>query len=295
MLRTPDRVLLLAVGMLQDALGFASPPWISTSARACDPLQPLQLLPLQLLPLHLTLDHRRCIMHLGSKKMRNAQVCRAGSDTDPEKGDVPMASDQISGGHSSKRGKKASLSPLAMAAADWRDDEEDEISKYWERFDNSKRADTATTDVGRAVSDAGGAGRTSTSAATTEELLDSYFESRGINKAAERESQGEIENSVHAARRATSAEEAVRILEKARPFLQPNTKLGGGALLELAECYEAKGEPERADEIYYSLKSNPQTDIRRRVRQIVGNPASSCPKRNFHAGLWGLFSWETWH
>ena len=92
--------------------------------------------------------------------------------------------------------------------------------------------------------------------------MDTYFESRGINKAAERERHGEIENSVHAARRATSGEEVVRILEKVCPFLQPNTKLGGGALLELAECYEAKGEPERADEIYYSLKSNPQTDIR---------------------------------
>lgn len=274
-------LLLLAVSLCPTVLGFAAPPWMSKSTLACrTPLREWTRLPLNL-------RTSGCIVnHQCAKRTRETHARRASRDAGPEKDDAQQ-------NPGDGKSEQKALSPLAMAAADWLDDEEDEISKYWEKFDDAKRGDRAKNDVSRTASEAEEAPGAK-SGATTEELLDNYYESRGINKAAEREHQGEIEGAVQEARAAESAEEAVRILEKVRPYLQQNTKLGGETLLELAECYEAKGESERADEIYGSLQSNPHTDIKRRVRQIVLNPASR-PKRRFQKGLWNMFSWERWN
>eukprot|EP00978_Attheya_sp_CCMP212_P001218 scaffold2550_cov48-Attheya_sp.AAC.1 len=187
-----------------------------------------------------------------------------------------------------------SMSPLAMAAADWLEEEEDELSLYWEKFDDAKRdglsnksrVNTATEllvdekNVSPVV------------AITTEELLDRYYESRGISRKTEQMHEQEIKDAVKAARKASSAEEAIRRLEVVRSYLQCNTQLGGNALLELAECYEANEEPEKALEIYEKVRTNPQSQIRRRVKAIFTNP-SSRPKRQFTKGLWNL-TWDTW-
>ena len=89
-----------------------------------------------------------------------------------------------------------SMSPLAMAAADWLEDEEDELAAYWDRFDAAKRGDgeikgsPAASGVSSPLLDAD---------TTTEERLDSYYESRGIDKAAEATNRRTIESAVEEA------------------------------------------------------------------------------------------------
>jgi hypothetical protein len=95
-----------------------------------------------------------------------------------------------------------------MAAADWVEEEEDELSKYWERFDDAKRVERTSTSADgnsmpRRVDEQGSTG-------TTEQLLDSYYRSRGIDKEAETKHRSTIENAVNEASKAASAEEAVR-------------------------------------------------------------------------------------
>jgi tetratricopeptide (TPR) repeat protein len=188
-----------------------------------------------------------------------------------------------------------SMSPLAMAAADWLEEEEDELSLYWEKFDDAKRngidnksrVATATTEL-LMVDEK----NVSPVAITTEELLDRYYESRGISRKTEQKHEQEIKDAVKAARKASSAEEAIRRLEGVKSYLQCNTQLGGNALLELAECYEANEEPEKAMDIYEKVRTNPQSQIRRRVKAIFTNPTSR-PKRQFTKGLWNL-TWDKW-
>jgi hypothetical protein len=42
--------------------------------------------------------------------------------------------------------KEKTLSPLAMAAADWLEDEEDELATYWDRFDATKNSGKLSVD-----------------------------------------------------------------------------------------------------------------------------------------------------
>jgi hypothetical protein len=254
--------MMLALPLLPVALGFAAAPssvacWTPKSCVTSPPLRTFQA--------------------------RNAQAQDKGGGTDGEERKGGGAKDAVK-----------ALSPLAMAAADYLEEEEDELSQYWNRFDNAKRGDAAKVDA----SPTGATevlSKGATSAASTEELLDTYYQSRGIDKAAEKKYRAEIECAVQGARAAASAEEAVRILEKVRQYLQNHTRLGGDALLELAACYEAKKDPGRADEIYAALKSSPHEDIRQLAKRILFNPSSSRPKRRFQKGIWGtLGRWNTW-
>jgi tetratricopeptide (TPR) repeat protein len=185
-----------------------------------------------------------------------------------------------------------SMSPLAMAAADWLEDEEDELSLYWEKFDDAKRDGIDNKSRLNTATELLVDEKNVSPVATTEELLERYYESRGISRETEQKHKQEIKAAVKAARKASSAKEAIRLLEGVKSYLQCNTQLGGDALLELAECYEANDEPEKSLEIYEKVRTNPQSQIRRRVKAIFSNP-SSRPKRQFTKGLWNL-NWDTW-
>ena len=177
-----------------------------------------------------------------------------------------------------------SLSPLAMAAADWlAEDEDDELQMYWEKFDDAKR-DGTTADGNVVDSDAAGYVNNGT---TTEELLDNFYTRQGIDKRTELKYKGDIEVAVKSAKRATSPREAIRLLEAVRPYMQLNSKIGGNALLELGQAYDANEEEEKAREIYEALKSNPQSDIRRRIKQLL---ASSGRTKKARKNLWDLFN-----
>lgn len=96
-----------------------------------------------------------------------------------------------------------------MAAADWlEEEEEDELTMYWDRFDAAKAA--SKTNVGEQAKDravqvsAGQSTPTSTKGGndanlSTEELLERYHESRGINKEEERKYGAQIEEATRSA------------------------------------------------------------------------------------------------
>lgn len=116
-------------------------------------------------------------------------------------------------------------SPLAMAAQDWlEDDDEDELFAYWDRFDE-KKSDAKMESKSNVfeMSDAPAVDRS----LSTDELLDQYYKGRGIDKRVENKHRNEIQKALNAAKMAKSAREAVRFLEEVRPWLQTNTKLGG--------------------------------------------------------------------
>ena len=194
-----------------------------------------------------------------------------------------------------------SLSPLAMAAADWIDDgyEEDELAKYWERFDDAKsegrRSDTTASETESSLSKTAGSQPLPRSSEnlTTDELLDQYHAGRGIDRNMESRHRKSIEKALEAAGRSSSAGEAVRLLEGVQPYLQPNTRVGGGALLELAQAYDADGDDKRALDIYVTLRSNPHSDVKRRVRQLLKDRASGRRKK-FGNDVWNLWDSSTW-
>jgi len=194
---------------------------------------------------------------------------------------TPNASDQ-----SNEDKKKIAQSPLAMAAQDWLedDDDDDELYSYWNRFDE-KKSDAKTGEKAKAL-DIPNFPAVDRSL-STEQLLDQYYEGRGIDKRVENQHKEEIQKALDSATKAKSAKEAVNMLEAVRPWLQSNTKLGGKALLELGEAYEADGNVNEANTIFESLQSNPQTDIKRRARYLLSE-SSRAPKK-YGDDIWNIF------
>ena len=196
-------------------------------------------------------------------------------------------------------------SRLAMAAADWlEEEEEDELTMYWDRFDAAKEASRTNGGNGgeqakdrAAQVSAGQSTPTSTKGGddanmSTEELLERYHESRGINKEKERKYGVQIEQATRSAKRASSASEAIRILDAVRPHLQYNTKLGGRAYLELAQALDANGEENAATDIYRELATSPHGDIRRQAREMLTcGAALNRPKRQYRRGIWEML-WD---
>ena len=153
-------------------------------------------------------------MHLSCFQRVGAHVLWAvNGGEDQETGDQRMVTND-------DEGEQKGMSPLAMAAADWLEEEEDELSKYWERFDDAKRVDRTITSTDaisrpRTFDEQGLTG-------TTEQLLDSYYRSRGIDKEAETKHRSTIENAVNKASKAASAEEAVRYTQLHEALKQAN-------------------------------------------------------------------------
>ena len=129
---------------------------------------------------------------------------------------------------------------------------------------------------------------------STEELLERYHESRGINKEEERRYGPQIEEATRAARGASSASEAIRTLEAVRPYLQYSTKLGGNAYLELAQALDCDDKMDAATDIYRELAASPHGDIRRQAREMLARgDGANRPKRQYKRGIWEML-WDGW-
>lgn len=180
-----------------------------------------------------------------------------------------------------------------MAAADWLEEEEDELLSYWDRYDAAKsNSGTASADGNKSSAASSVSAETDLS---TEERLDRYFESRGIDKSTEKKHAPEIESAVsYATNSASSASEAIAALEKVRPYLQVGSKLGGTALLELAYAYQAAASDQEDYEGEYKeicnaiIETNPLRELRLRAKQLLEEP-TRYGKKYDKKGLWGSF------
>ena len=210
--------------------------------------------------------------------------------------------------------KPKSKSRLAMAAEDWLDDYddgEDELSKYWNNFEQNKNDNNNTQKKQTTV------GATSTATTTnnkdldtllkdtnymnlsTEQKLDQYYQNRGIDKELDAKYKPLIQSTIQSiSKKASNAQEAIEILSQIKPYIQPNTKIGGEALLELCVAYisgrydddsvERKKDSSSNDthniddveeelenqiiNIFELLKDNPHRDIQQRLKQMKKDP-----------------------
>ena len=171
------------------------------------------------------------------------------------------------------------MSRLAMAAADWLDDDDDgydELSNYWNKFEEAKNNKSEKASLPKEVKSSSSSlsppyGNINPTT-TTEELLDRYYKGRGIDKSMESKYKDKIKDAIQKANNAPNASEAIKILQSVRPYMQPNTKFGGEALIELAQAYDANNEEDSACEIYTILLRSPHLDIRLQVKQMIENP-----------------------
>lgn len=198
--------------------------------------------------------------------------------------------DDITSTSGSKEATEKPMSRLAMAAADWMEEEEDELTMYWERFDAAKSDKDRKLETQSQAPLSSDKGDDNSTSLSTEELLDRYYEGRKIDKKTEQKHSNEIEEAiVFASVSASSAMEAIQKLETVRSYLQVGSKLGGTGLLELAQAYQANGDESEASEIFHLLvQYNPQRDIRFRAKQLIENPSTN-KKEYGRKGFWATF------
>lgn len=206
--------------------------------------------------------------------------------TEPE-GNISKGNDI--GGNGKEEEK---LSPLAMAAADWLEDEEDELEMYWNRFDDAKSSSAGINNESQDAKGSIQSKQTSIkSDETTEDRLDRYYESRGIDKREEKKYAPLILKAVESAKKAPSAEEALKELEPIRKYLQYNTKIGENAYFEVAQALDASGEEAEATVIYEQLAASFHADIRKKSRELLAKLPR--PKRVYKKNVWKFF-WNDW-
>jgi len=190
--------------------------------------------------------------------------------------------------------KEKNLSPLAMAAAEWLEDEEDELTMYWDRFDFARGCDKSRTDDNNTVQNKQEVNTQSSSSInfreTTEQRLDRYYEKCGIDKGEERKYAPLIHKAVESAKKAPSAEEALKLLEPIRQYLQFNTKIGGNAYFEIAQALDAIGDQESATVVYQQLADSPHADVRKKSRELLAS-STHRPKRVYKKNVWSFF-WD---
>lgn len=184
-------------------------------------------------------------------------------------------------------------SRLALLAEDWLEEEEDELTSYWERFDENKNgnvsADSKSLPFASPDSLPNIVDDSSSEALTTEERLERYYDSRGINKKKEEQFKSNIEFAIDAARKAATAEIAIAELEKVQPYLQVNSKLGGSALYELViALWERDGRPD--EDLIEKLMGN--VHVRRELQQLMkrGKP----PTRQNNSMWQDIFNPNSW-
>ena len=185
-----------------------------------------------------------------------------------------------------------SLSPLAMAAADWLEEEEDELAMYWDRYDVAK-SDNSNNDI-KEQPQQSTPQPFDTESISTEERLDRYYESRNIDRGVERKHSTQIKQAIENSKKASSASEAIQYLTPIRQYLQYNTKLGGNAYFELAQALDASDQDDsirEATDIYEKLSSSPHAEIRRKARELLAM-GSSRLKRTYNKNVWKWF-WDT--
>jgi hypothetical protein len=181
---------------------------------------------------------------------------------------------------------KTSLSPLAMAAADWLEEEEDELAMYWDRYDVAKKNSNSGKEQTLPSAPQPQQDQDNNDATTTtEERLDRYYQSRNIDRGIERQHSTQIKQAIEKSKKASSAEEAIQLLVPIRQYLQYNTKLGGNAYFELAQALDANGQVEEATDVYEKLALSPHVEIRRKSRELLAM-GSSRRKRSYNRNVW---------
>ena len=175
-------------------------------------------------------------------------------------------------------------SRLALLAEDWLEEEEDELASYWDRFDENKNGNVSADFNSTSFASSGSYKNTvdsSSETLTTEERLERYYDSRGINKKKEEQFASQIEYAINAAKKAATAEIAIAELEKVQPYLQVNSKLGGSALYELViAMWQRDGIAD--EDLIEKLIEN--AHIRRQLQQLMkqGKP----PTRQNQNSMW---------
>ena len=189
------------------------------------------------------------------------------------------------------------LSPLAMAAADWLEEEEDELAMYWDRYDVAKKSSTSgsSTAQPRSIPPSEPSGSLddtiNTATSTTEELLDRYYESRNIDRGLERSHATQIKQAIEKSTKASSAAEAIQLLTPIRQYLQYITKLGGNTYFELAQVLDANDQVAEASRgIFEQLACSPHGEVRRKSRELLAM-GSARPKRTYNKNVWNWF-WD---
>ena len=189
--------------------------------------------------------------------------------------------------------KKKPSSRLAMLAEDWLDDEDDdeddELLSYWGRFEDRviKQPSSTSSEEVRGNDENDG---TIDSSITTEERLDRYYDSRGINKRQERKHKTKIEQALDKAFGSTSSSssgsstaaasslsQAIRILEDIQPLCQVNTRLGGQTLIELALLYWENEQYDMSLKVLQSLLQNTSIErsyVRKLIKQLQSGKTS---------------------
>jgi hypothetical protein len=174
-------------------------------------------------------------------------------------------------------------SRLARLAEDWLEEEEegDELTKYWERFDKKEKQEPTTVVVVVEKEEENNL--------STEQRLERYYDRRGINKKKEEEHATSIQEAIQTAQKAATSEQAIAALQKVRPWLQVNTRLGGTALVELAIALWQKDEEEEALLLCQELLSSPH--VKAKVKKLIQNGPS---KRQSDSSSWqGLLDGNT--
>ena len=183
------------------------------------------------------------------------------------------------------------MSRLAMAAADWmEEEEEDELSDYWDRFDDAKSSankyDKSQLTDSKEEDDA--------ITMSTDQRLDNYLKSRGIDKTVERKYAQEIGQAMTLAASSSSAYDAIQTLERVRTYMQPGSKIGGSALLELAYAYHAHGDVEEAVRICNDIiELNSLREVRTKAKQLLADP-ERYGKNYDKKGFWSNFDSSWW-
>lgn len=175
-------------------------------------------------------------------------------------------------------------SPLAMAAADWLEEEEDELAMYWDRYDVAKKNSDSSKEPSPSTP-AQPLRPKDDDDTTTEERLDRYYQSRNIDRGMERQHSSQIKQVIEKSKKASSPDEAILLLTPIRQFLQYNTKLGGNAYFELAQALDANDQVDEATDIYEQLASSPHVEIRRKSRELLAM-GSSRRKRTYNKSVW---------
>ena len=188
-----------------------------------------------------------------------------------------------------------SLSPLAMAAADWLEEEEDELAMYWDRYDVAKKNSNSSKEQPLpSTPSQHDQDDDDDDATTTEERLDRYYQSRNIDRGIEQQHSTQIKQAIEKSKKASSADEAIQHLTPIRQYLQYNTKLGGNAYFELAQALDANSSQEEVDDeatdIYEKLACSPHAEIRRKSRELLAM-GSSRRKRSYNRNVWNWF-WD---
>lgn len=196
--------------------------------------------------------------------------------------------------------KPKAMSRLAIAAADWMEEEEDELFSYWDRFDdaksNAKQKDRiAKTSTVTSLFTTDTESNLLNTTISTEERLDRYFKSRGIDKSLEKKHSKDIERAMrYATNSALCPMDAIQELEKVQPYMQIGSNIGGSALLELAYAYQANGDIDEMVTICNMIiENNPLRELRKQAKQLKQEPekyGKKYERKNFWTSFDSLWS-----